>query len=82
MTAFTPACWIIRAWPAFFDDREDALATAAIRATLKVLGTPIGPYDLILAGCALRRGLMFVTDNVDEFKRVEGLTTENWISRN
>jgi len=62
-------------------DREDALATAAIRATLKALGTPISPYDLMLAGCALRRGLTFVTDNVDEFKRVDGLTTENWISR-
>ena len=55
------------------------MAAAAIRATLKALGTPIGPYDAMLAGCALLRGFMFVTDNGHEFKRVNGLATENWI---
>jgi hypothetical protein len=44
---------------------EDAQATAHIRAILKTKGTPItpiGPYDVMLAGCAKQRNLIFVTD--------------------
>lgn len=61
--------------------REDADATAAIRAILKQSGMPIGPYDMMLAGCAKHRGLVFVTDNTKEFQRVDGLLLENWVSR-
>jgi len=57
---------------------EDAKATAGLRAALRAAGTPIGPYDTMLAGCALSRGLTFVTANTREFARVSGLLLEDW----
>lgn len=59
-------------------DTEDARAAAAIRADLKRKGTPIGPYDLLIAGQAMARGLAVVTANVREFERVDGLKVEDW----
>lgn len=55
-----------------------AEAAAKVRDTLESQGNVIGPYDLLLAGHALSAGLIFVTDNVSEFNRVEGLAIENW----
>lgn len=57
---------------------EDAKAAASVRATLRRRGLPIGPYDVLLAGCALARGLVLVTANVAEFERVASLSVENW----
>ena len=57
---------------------EDAQAAGAVRAALRGAGRPIGPYDALLAGSALARGLILVTANVDEFRRVAGLVVENW----
>jgi tRNA(fMet)-specific endonuclease VapC len=57
---------------------EDARAAAAVRAALRRRGQPIGPYDVLLAGCALARGLVFVTANTREFSRVAGLLVETW----
>jgi len=59
-------------------DEADAQAAAAIRATLKTLGQPIGAYDVLIAGTGLARGLVVVTSNVGEFKRVSGLQVEDW----
>jgi predicted nucleic acid-binding protein len=59
-------------------EREDAIATAAIRAALAKRGTPIGPYDLMIAGSALRRGLVMVTSNASEFERIRGLILQDW----
>ena len=58
--------------------RDDALTAATLRASLQSRGTPIGAYDVLLAGCALRRGMIFVTANTREFERVSGLQLENW----
>ncbi len=58
--------------------REDARAAGEIRAALRRRGQPIGPYDVLLAGTALARGLRLVTANVREFSRVSGLTVESW----
>jgi tRNA(fMet)-specific endonuclease VapC len=44
-------------------ERGDATATAAVRAALSKRGTSIGPYDVMIAGTALRRGLVMVTSN-------------------
>lgn len=57
---------------------EDALTAATLRAALQKQGTPIGAYDVLLAGCALRRGMIFVTANTREFERASGLQLENW----
>ena len=53
-------------------EREDARVAAQLRATLNSQGMPIGAYDLLLAACALRRGLRIVTYNAREFIRVAG----------
>jgi len=57
---------------------EDARATAVLRAALQKRGRPIGAYDALIAGCALARGLVLVTSNEREFRRVSGLRVENW----
>jgi len=57
---------------------EDARATAALRAALQKRGRPIGADDVLIAGCALARGLVLVTSNESEFRRVSGLRLENW----
>jgi len=57
---------------------SDASSAAAIRSTLEKQKQPIGPYDTLIAGQALARGLTLVTANVREFARVEGLKWEDW----
>lgn len=60
---------------------DDAAAAHAadIRADLERKGTPIGAYDILIAGHARSRGLTVVTGNLREFTRVEGLRTEDWL---
>ncbi len=59
-------------------DHASALAAASIRAQLEKKGTPIGPYDLLIAGIALSNDMILVTHNLKEFQRVSGLQLENW----
>lgn len=59
-------------------DREDARTAGEIRAALARQGTPIGPYDLLIAGQARARGLTLVSNNLFEFQRVDGLKIEDW----
>jgi tRNA(fMet)-specific endonuclease VapC len=59
-------------------DKEDARQAGEIRAVLAAKGTPIGPYDVLIAGQAMARNLILVTHNVDEFGRVSGLQIEDW----
>lgn len=65
--------------PLSFDD-EDAKHAGRVRAALEENGTPIGPYDLLIAGQALARGLTVVTANVSEFGRVPDLKVVDWTS--
>jgi tRNA(fMet)-specific endonuclease VapC len=39
---------------------------------------PIGPLDTLIAAHARSRNLVLVTDNVKEFRRVDGLAVESW----
>ena len=41
-------------------------------------GTSIGPYDVLIAGQAISRQMILVTHNVNEFRRVPGLSIEDW----
>lgn len=59
-------------------DPEDARAAGEIRAGLARQGTPIGPYDVLIAGQAKARNLTLVTNNTGEFSRVGGLNLEDW----
>ena len=57
---------------------EDAKAAGHIRARLEASKQPIGPYDTLIAGQALARGLTLVTTNHREFARVDDLKWEDW----
>jgi tRNA(fMet)-specific endonuclease VapC len=59
-------------------DKEDAREAGKIRAALAATGTPIGPYDVQIAGQARARSLVLVSRNLREFQRVDGLSVENW----
>ncbi|MBL7974025.1 MAG: type II toxin-antitoxin system VapC family toxin [Candidatus Kapabacteria bacterium] len=50
-----------------------------IRTQLEKAGTPIGPYDLLIASQAISMNIPLVTNNVKEFSRVPMLTVENWV---
>ena len=55
-----------------------ALHYGQIRAALKKKGTMIGGNDLLIAAHARCAGLILVTNNTREFKRVPSLKIENW----
>lgn len=57
----------------------DAARAGHGHAALSARGTPIGPYDLLIAGQAARGGHVLVTGNTGEFGRVDGLEIENWM---
>ena len=50
-----------------------------IRASLEKKGQVIGNMDMQIAGHALSRDMVLVTNNTREFERVEGLVLENWV---
>jgi len=62
-----------------FGEKEASLS-ASIRTKLEKKGTPIGPYDTLIAGTALTHQGILVTNNLKEFSRVPKLKTENWYS--
>ena len=60
-------------------DSSDAVSAGMILAHLEKIGTPIGAYDIHLAGQALSKSLTFITHNADEFGRVPGLAIADWV---
>ena len=60
-------------------DAAAATHTGQIRAELARQGTPIGPYDQMIAGHAQALGLILVSNDAAEFGRVPGLRLENWV---
>jgi tRNA(fMet)-specific endonuclease VapC len=60
-----------------FED-DDSRVAGSVRAALKSVGKPIGAYDLLMAGQALRQGLSPVTTNASECSRVKGLNWQDW----
>lgn len=59
-------------------DMAAASNAGEIRANLAAKGTPIGPYDALIAGHARSRGFTLVSNNLRELTRVEGLRVVNW----
>ncbi|MEX2185612.1 MAG: type II toxin-antitoxin system VapC family toxin [Pirellulales bacterium] len=59
-------------------DSAAAQQYGEIRCDLANRGTMIGANDLIIAAIAMTHGLIVVTHNVSEFKRVNGLAIEDW----
>jgi tRNA(fMet)-specific endonuclease VapC len=60
-------------------DAEAAAHAGEIRAALERPGEGIGGDDVLIAGHARSRGLVVVTGNLREFRRVEGLRCEDWL---
>lgn len=59
-------------------DFADADEAGDIRATLERTGTPIGPYDILVAAQARCRDALLITANEREFRRVPRLRVEDW----
>jgi tRNA(fMet)-specific endonuclease VapC len=60
-------------------DRRAATHAGEIYTELHDKRTVIGPYDILIAGHARSQGLMVITGNLGEFRRVDGLRCEDWI---
>lgn len=54
---------------------------AELKADLKLKGTPIDDFDLLIGATAITNNLTLVTDNTKHFSRIEKLKQENWIKR-
>lgn len=54
-------------------------AYAALRSDLERAGTPLGAHDYLIAAHALSEGMVLVTANEREFRRVPDLIIENWL---
>lgn len=65
--------------PVIMPDSQMAVHYGNIRAILERAGTPIGNNDLWIAAHALALSVTLVSNNTSEFKRVPGLTVENWV---
>ncbi len=65
-------------FPSISFDDQAAETCGKVRAELERRGTPIGPYDTMIAAIAITNNLILVTRNAREFGRVSGLTVENW----
>jgi tRNA(fMet)-specific endonuclease VapC len=61
-----------------FDSRAAAHA-GDITAELAKKGASARPYDTLIAGHARSQGLIVITGNLDEFRRVDGLRCEDWV---
>ena len=59
--------------------KEDSIAYGRLRAKLEQKGKLIGAMDMLIAAQALSRDLILVTNNEREFKKIEGLSVENWV---
>ena len=60
--------------------RPIANRAADLRSDVAAAGTPIGPYDLLIAATALEHGATLITNSVREFARIPELVVEDWLS--
>jgi tRNA(fMet)-specific endonuclease VapC len=50
-----------------------------IRAEVDRLGKPVGPLDMLIGAHARAEGLIIVTNDAREFRRLPGVRVENWV---
>jgi tRNA(fMet)-specific endonuclease VapC len=60
---------------------DDAITAGDLRTTMEAAGTPIGPYDVLIAAQALRSNATLVTANVSELARVPHLQWQDWTAK-
>jgi tRNA(fMet)-specific endonuclease VapC len=61
-------------------DEADARSAVDVRVALRREGLAIGPFDVLIAGQAIRRGWTMITRDFGEFGRIKGLAIESWPS--
>ena len=60
-------------------DDDGAEKFGEIKAELRRSGRVIQDFDLLIASITLRHAGILVTNNVEHFKRINGLSYENWL---
>lgn len=48
------------------------------KARLQKAGTPIDDFDLLIGVTSVTHNLVMVTNNTNHFKRIRGITLEDW----
>ncbi len=48
------------------------------KARLRKSGTPLDDFDLLIGVTSVTHNLIMVTNNTDHFKRIKGITLEDW----
>lgn len=71
---------VVRQIPVAPLDAKAGTAYGTIRTKLERQGRVIGSNDLWIGAHALSLGLILVTNNEREFRRIDGLSIENWAS--
>jgi len=69
---------LVRLLPAMALPEAAAENYGTVRAELESKGDLIGNHDLWIAAHALAAGLVLVTNNEREFRKVRGLKIQNW----
>ena len=49
------------------------------KARLTLMGKPTGEFDLLIGCTAVAEDMIMVTENVDDFKNIQGIRIENWL---
>ena len=70
--------WLAEGFEIIDFGEADATEAGEIRAHLRREGREIGPYDILIAAQARRRGATLVTHNTKEMSRVPGLQVVDW----
>lgn len=67
-------------FPVVAIDLATARIHAGLWADLEMRGVMIGRHDSWIAATCLQHGLTILTANEQEFRKVPGLTVENWLA--
>lgn len=60
-------------------DEDAAERFGKIKAGLRRTGQLIEDFDILISSIALSHGGVLVTNNIEHFKRISGLSHENWV---
>lgn len=60
-----------------FDDQA-SYVYAEIRSKTEASGRNVGPNDLLIASVAMAYSGILITNNVQEFRNIEGIEIEDW----
>jgi tRNA(fMet)-specific endonuclease VapC len=48
------------------------------KARLRKVGTPLDDFDLLIGVASVAHNLIMITNNTSHFKRIKGITLEDW----